>query len=262
MEGAMNNKYLNNFARFFLSSAACLVCVSAVAQENSDQKNAADATNSPKAVEAAANSAPAAPKAVKPAAKGTVTADARQYVDAVQGYYDRAKTYSASFEQDYETVDGIKKKSTGTVWFKKPGMMRWDYETPESRFLISDGQNLWSWEPVYRQYCRQSLAGSQLPSALSFLSGVGRIDDEFSVSLKKVKGNQVTLTLKPVVSSMAYDNIEFEILMPTAKVYRAKVFDAMGNVNLITFKSPELNSELDDASFRFEPPKDAKHICE
>lgn len=259
----MNTNYLKQIANVFLSSAVCLLCVSAYAQDNAETKHDTNAPVHYSTVsDLIAKSIPGSSHHEQKKTKGSVDDDARQYVDAVQGYYDRAKTYSASFEQDYETVDGVKKKSTGVVWFKKPGMMRWDYETPESRFLISDGKNLWSWEPVYRQYCRQSLAGSQLPSALSFLSGVGRIDDEFSVSLKKVKGNQVTLTLKPVVSSMAYDNIEFEILMPTAKVYRAKIFDAMGNVNLITFKSPEINSELDDASFQFDPPKDAKHICE
>ncbi|MBO4350946.1 MAG: outer membrane lipoprotein carrier protein LolA [Proteobacteria bacterium] len=197
---------------------------------------------------------------VKP--KGSVSDDARQYVDAIQAYYDRAKTYSASFEQDYETVDGVKKKSSGVVWFKKPGMMRWDYEKPESRFLISDGKFMWSWEPVYRQYCKQSLAGSQLPTALSFLSGTGKIEDDFSVKLGKVKDNQVTIELTPVVPSMAFEKIKFEILMPTGKVYRAQIFDAMGNVNRITFKSPEINAELQDSSFLFNPPADAKHICE
>ncbi len=196
------------------------------------------------------------------ASKGTVTEEARPYVDAVQAYYDNAKTYSASFDQDYESVDGIKKQSKGTVWFKKPGKMRWDYETPEQRFLISDGKSFWSWEPVYRQYCRQDLASSQLPTALTFLAGGGRIEDDFSVSVNKISGNQVTLDLKPVVASVAYDRIKFEILMPSAKVYRATIYDAMGNVNKITFKSPEINAALDDSSFKFEPPKDAKHICE
>lgn len=194
--------------------------------------------------------------------KGTVAEDARVYVDAVQAYYDNAKSYSASFDQDYESVDGVKKQSKGTVWFKKPGMMRWDYETPESRFLISDGKNFWSWEPVYRQYCRRDLKSSQLPTALTFLAGTGRIEDDFSVSVHKVSGNQVTLNLKPVVSSVAYERIQFEILMPSAKVYRATIYDAMGNVNKITFKSPEINAALEDKSFKFKPPKDAQHICE
>ena len=125
-----------------------------------------------------------------------------------------------------------------------------------------NGNYMWSWEPVYRQYCKQSLAGSQLPTALSFLSGTGKIEDDFSVKLGKVKDNQVTIELTPVVPSMAFEKIKFEILMPTGKVYRAQIFDAMGNVNRITFKSPEINAELQDSSFLFNPPADAKHICE
>lgn len=195
-------------------------------------------------------------------AKGTVSDEARPYVDAIQAYYDSAKTYSAAFDQEYESVDGIKKKSTGTVWFKKPGKMRWDYETPESRFLISDGTHFWTWEPVYRQYCEQSLSASQLPTALTFLAGNGKIEDDFSVTVAKVSGKQVTLDLKPIKPSLAYEHIKFEILMPSAKVYRATIYDAMGNLNRITFKSPEINGSMEDSSFVFAPPKDAKHICE
>jgi len=187
---------------------------------------------------------------------------AKKYVDTIQAYYDKAKTYSATFTQDYETVDGIKKTSAGVVWFKKPGLMRWDYETPESRFLISDGDFFWSWEPVYRQYCKQNLAASQLPTALTFLSGQGKIDDDFNVSIEKIVGNQITLKLVPKIPSMAYAQIGFEILMPSAKVYRVTILDAMGNTNRITFKSPEINAKLEDSAFRFQPPADATHICE
>lgn len=200
-----------------------------------------------------ADAAPSADAAAKP--------DAKQYVDAVQAYYDAAKTYSATFSQDYVTVDGIKKQSSGVVWFKKPGLMRWDYEKPEARYLISDGAFFYSWEPLYRQYCKQDLAKSQLPTALTFLSGQGRIEDDFNVELEKVDGSRVTLRLLPKQSSLSYTKINFEILMPTAKVYRVTIFDAMGNTNKITFKSPEINAALDDASFKFVPPADAAAIC-
>ena len=104
-------------------------------------------------------------RAIETSKGGIVADDARVYVDAVQAYYDAAKTFSASFDQSFETVDGVKKASSGVVWFKKPGLMRWDYEKPESRFLLSDGSFFWSWEPVYRQFCKQNLATSQLPTA-------------------------------------------------------------------------------------------------
>lgn len=187
---------------------------------------------------------------------------AAPYIDSMQNYYDKAITYSAGFTQDYETVDGIKKNSSGTVWFKKPGLMRWDYQKPESRFLLSDGKNFWSWEPNYRQYCRQDLDKSQLPSALSFLSGTGSIRDDFTVSLDKVKGQQVSLKLIPKEASISFAQIDFELLMPNAKVFRVTIHDAMGNINRITLKQPEINAPLEDSSFRFAPPSDAKHICD
>ena len=196
------------------------------------------------------------------ATQDTSQAEAKKYTDAIQAYYDAAKTYSAAFTQDYVTVDGIKKESSGVVWFKKPGMMRWDYEKPEARFLISDGKNFWSWEPVYRQYCRQDLSSSQLPTALTFLSGQGRIEDDFNVAVEKIDGSRVYLRLTPKHPSLAYARIDFEILMPTAKVYRVKIYDSMGNTNRITFKSPEINASLDASSFQFNPPADATHICE
>ena len=213
--------------------------------------------------EPVSNPAPAGnAKAAQPAANEATSGEAKKYTDAVQAYYDAANTSSAAFSQEYMTVDGIKKDSSGVVWFKKPGMMRWDYETPEARFLISDGKNFWSWEPVYRQYCRQDLSTSQLPTALTFLSGQGRIEDDFNVSVDKVDGSRVTLRLTPKHPSLSYNRIDFEILMPSAKVYRVKIYDGMGNTNRITFKSPEINAALDDASFQFAPPADATHICE
>ena len=257
----MKTSHLNTF-KYSLKSLA-LIAILGLTSMAYAQDPAADGSLADSIKSISANSANAAGNAQKAApAKGTVSEEARPYVDAIQAYYDNAKTYSAAFDQDYESVDGIKKKSTGTVWFKKPGKMRWDYETPESRFLISDGSNFWSWEPVYRQYCQQSLSASQLPTALTFLAGNGKIEDDFSVTVAKVAGKQITLDLKPVKPSLAYEHIKFEILMPTAKVYRATIYDAMGNLNRITFKSPEINGSMEDSSFVFTPPKDAKHICE
>lgn len=203
---------------------------------------------------------PSSPKMARQ--KGDVSEKARPFVDAMQAYYDAAKTYSASFEQNYETVDGVKKTSSGVVWFKKPGLMRWDYEKPEARFLISDGEFFWSWEPVYRQFCKQSLKSSQLPTALTFLAGTGRIEDDFSIELAHQNENQVELVLTPITPSIAFESIRFHILMPSAKVYRVVIYDAMGNLNAITFKSPEINAPLSDESFQFTPPADAKQICD
>lgn len=194
--------------------------------------------------------------------KSEPNSDAQNMVRAMQAYYDSAQSYSADFVQNYESVDGIKNQSTGTVWFKKPGLMRWDYEKPEPRFLLSDNKFFWSWEPVYRQYCKQNIQSAQLPTALTFLAGKGQIQDDFNVSIASIKAANVTLKLSPKTPSTSYESILFDLLMPTAKVYRVTIQDSMGNTNTITFKSPELNAKLDPKLFTFTPPKDATHICQ
>lgn len=243
----------------FLMLVPCALCA-----EEPEGGNAAE----PKG-ETAGAAQPVAAKADQPVAakadkspSGIVNDEMRQQiVNAVQDYYNKAFSYSAQFKQVYETVDGIKTESSGVVWFKKPGLMRWDYEKPEMRFLLSDGENFWSWEPIYRQYCKQPLKAAQLPTALTFLAGEGRIEDDFNVSVQSVLGNQVTLELLPKVPTSAYSKIHFKVILPRAKVYQVRIFDAMGNENLITFESPELNGQMESKLFSFTPPADAVHIC-
>ena len=41
-------------------------------------------------------------------------------------------------------------KGEGKVYFKKKGMMRWDYQVPNQK-LISNGQTLWYYQPEENQ---------------------------------------------------------------------------------------------------------------
>ena len=55
-----------------------------------------------------------------------------------------AADFTASFSQEstLKALD-ITDTAAGKVWFKHPGMMRWEYEHPEKYAIISDGKNLW-----------------------------------------------------------------------------------------------------------------------
>src|SRR5438046_594769 len=103
-------------------------------------------------------------------------------VEHMQKNYDRAQDFQARFSQKYTNIAfGRTKVSTGEVTFKKPGRMRWDYDQPEKKMFLSDGQRLWLYEPDDKQAFKQELKQSQLPAALSFLLGKGRLEDEFEV---------------------------------------------------------------------------------
>ena len=60
--------------------------------------------------------------------------------------------FSADFFQEstLKALD-ITDTASGKVWFKHPGMMRWEYKTPENYAIISDGKNLWIYRPEDNQ---------------------------------------------------------------------------------------------------------------
>ena len=69
----------------------------------------------------------------------------------IQKRYDNTNDFEASFVQEYVgKVMMQSQKGEGKVYFKKKGMMRWDYKVPNQR-LISNGQTLWFYQPEEKQ---------------------------------------------------------------------------------------------------------------
>ena len=66
--------------------------------------------------------------------------------------------------------------------FKKPGRMRWDYDKPEKTYLRERRRVLWLYEPEDQQAFKQELKASQLPAALAFLTGKGKLAAEFDIT--------------------------------------------------------------------------------
>src|SRR5262245_59301776 len=125
--------------------------------------------------------------------------DVAAVVAKVQRTYDNAADFKARFTQTL-TSTALKRttNSSGQVTFKKPGRMRWDYEKPDKSSYITDGGVLWLYEPDDKQAFKQDLKGSQLPAALSFLTGKGKLATEFDITFAAGKtGPDYVLSLSP-----------------------------------------------------------------
>src|SRR3984957_21071090 len=69
--------------------------------------------------------------------------DARQIARAMEAHYHRATTLKAHFFEKYSDGNGGVSAESGTVYFSKPGRMRWEYESPEEELFIEDGRRHW-----------------------------------------------------------------------------------------------------------------------
>jgi outer membrane lipoprotein carrier protein len=191
--------------------------------------------------------------------------DLATVVDRVQKKYDGAADFRASFNQTLtNTAFKRRSPSTGEVLLKKPGRMRWNYKTPDPKMYLSDGDLLWLYEPEDKQAFRQDLKASQLPAALAFLTGKGKLASEFDISFAKDaqvgSARDYVLALSPKQPQAQIKSILFVVDPETFFVRETLIADAQGNTNDLLFTDIKINTRLPDATFRWSPPAGVRVI--
>jgi len=87
-------------------------------------------------------------------------ADVKAAVRALESRYARARTLKAAFLERYSDGKGAAQSESGTVYFSRPGRMRWDYESPEQKLFLVDGTNVWFYVPADRTASRAKMKES------------------------------------------------------------------------------------------------------
>jgi len=194
-------------------------------------------------------------------------ADAANVAGAVQAFYNQTKGVQTSFYQTYfNKLYDRYDRSRGTVTFAKPGKMRWDYARPNGKIIASDGSSLTVFTPGdegERGQCfRREMTESQLPAAFSFLTGTGRLEEDYRFRLldaaRQGYEEGYVLELTPRTASPHYERILFYVMKqngrPTGVVRRVLIVDAAGNRNRFDFSNMEWDPPTSGSTFRFSPP--------
>lgn len=178
-----------------------------------------------------------------------------QIVDNLQAKYETVGDFKATFKQVVQRKHLPRPlKKQGTVYFKKPGMMRWDYSQPDRVYYVSDGDVLWSYQPADKLVYKLGVKNSELYSTLKFLFGQGSLRDEFQISHGGVAEGLVALDLKPKVAQSNYKSLTLRVDTTTWEIRSTKLVDPLDNVSTVTFIDP-VYAELKIAGFKFTPPK-------
>jgi outer membrane lipoprotein carrier protein len=74
--------------------------------------------------------------------------DANSIRHALELRYQHAATLKAVFFQRYTDGNGGITAESGTVYFSRPGRMRWEYESPQEKLFLVDGTNVWFYVPA------------------------------------------------------------------------------------------------------------------
>lgn len=189
------------------------------------------------------------------------TPEAKSIIKEMQAVYAAADDYQANFVQTtaHKMFAGRLERSYGVVKFKKGGLMRWEYQRPENKYFIYDGQKLWVYEPEVPQVFSGTADAERLRRALAFLSGEGKILDEYNVKMLDASKFRFTegwvLGLKPKDKKSPFKRIELYINKQTHRVVRSVVVDHEKNRNRIDFSNPKIGTGIPTSAFSFTPPK-------
>lgn len=81
-------------------------------------------------------------------------------VHRLEQHYNHAQTLKATFFEAYADGSGGMMAESGTVYFSRPGRMRWEYESPENELFLVDPPNVWFYVPADRTASRAKLKQS------------------------------------------------------------------------------------------------------
>jgi outer membrane lipoprotein carrier protein len=185
------------------------------------------------------------------------TAEVKAIVERMQGFYEHTQDFTAAFQQNYAyKTFGRTVTSTGTVAFKKPAQMRWDYLTPAKRTFVLSGEKIYAWDPGAQTLTRADLPTSQLSSSVTFLWGKGRLLDEFTiVRLPCTECQGALLVLKPKKHETRFLELRLELDPKTAQVRKTVVVDPDGSENTIVFSDVKTNTGLSKERFVLDVPE-------
>jgi outer membrane lipoprotein carrier protein len=65
----------------------------------------------------------------------------------LEEHYRHPRTLQAVFLERYSEGQKQMRVESGTVYFKRPGRMRWEYDSPEKKLFLADGKTVWFYVP-------------------------------------------------------------------------------------------------------------------
>jgi len=83
----------------------------------------------------------------------------QDFLRQFESSYRAVRTIRADFTQSYVT-EGRTQVESGVVYFARGGLMRWDYQRPQTKLFISDGKTLSLYIPEEKELTRTPLKAS------------------------------------------------------------------------------------------------------
>ena len=189
----------------------------------------------------------------------TYAVELQDVISGLQRRYASVETVRGDFLQTYR-APGISQEESGEFWLKKPGVMRWEYRSPEEQIFVADGTESLLYVPKDRQVTVQPFSAADLHSTpLEFLLGSGNISRSCTTSWEtefKPKAERTLLIrLTPRKAQGEYSFLVLELDSQTFDLRRIAIREPGGSTTEFFLTNVATNEKLDKKLFQFKIPK-------
>jgi len=196
--------------------------------------------------------------------------EVREVMKRLQARYEKTKDLQADFTQK-TTIEGFERPmtSSGKVYIKKPGRLRWNYLEPSAEDIYVQGDDVKVYVPEHKQVLIGKLthmAASRAP--LELLQGAAKLDASFDAEPTPGKSRGVggirLVTLVPkshdAEAHGTVQRIVVEVFPKTYFIRSLSLYEISGNVSNFEFSSLQSNIGLDDDLFAPKFPPDVEVV--
>lgn len=188
--------------------------------------------------------------------------------------YNAAHTLEATFLERYSENGRVARVEAGIAYFRRPGKMRWEYQSPEKNLFLVDGKTAWFYVPadhtVIEVPAKKSgdwrtplalLAGevkvSHLCSSVQVATTRKPISPENALLYCAVRGEPPQTAEEPDLnpsSGRVHDAVFFEVAQETGQLVRILVLQSGGIELEFRFANWQFDPPLPELLFHFAPP--------
>ena len=176
--------------------------------------------------------------------------------EQLQSFVSQVQSASGQFSQYTLGAQGqTKPAQSGQFAFQRPGRFKWDVSKPYAQQIISDGAELFQFDPDLNQVTVRKVDQAIGSSPAAILFGSGSLEQSFTVTALQDKDGLSWLRAKPRSGEAGFVHVDlgFSGGLPA----RIVLLDAFGQNTHIELSGLVSNPKMAVEVFRFVPPSGA-----
>lgn len=164
------------------------------------------------------------------------------------------ETLTGEFTQVLSDVKGdIFETSSGYFFLAQPNKVKWVVVDPMPQEIVSNGKDLWIYDPDLEQVIIQPYDSELVASPANLFSSKSKdLDNEFDITIIDSELSTKRFLLKPVATTTLYQSLKIEF--QSHKPVSLEFTDALEQSTRIDLKNIVVNSKLANKLFVFEIP--------